>query len=157
MVYIENYNKYIWLLPFIGGILGVIAAVTPAAQLIEPGDNIIFWYFPLNIDIEDSIIFINDSFIALLGGILELLVITLFSTILLTTSLLVWKRKRKIKKIKLLWFISALFLILAPTLFWIIGSITQDFWSNVFPSIGMIVPYIGAVLTILAIFLQENY
>jgi hypothetical protein len=157
MVYIENYNKYIWLLPFIGGILGVIAAVTPAAQLIEPGDNIIFWYFPLNIDIEDSIIFINDSFIALLGGILELLVITLFSTILLTTFLLVWKRKRKIKKIKLLWFISALFLILAPTLFWIIGSITQDFWSNVFPSIGMIVPYIGAVLTILAIFLQENY
>ncbi|TXT64834.1 MAG: membrane protein of unknown function [Promethearchaeota archaeon] len=157
MVYIENYNKYIWLLPFIGGILGVIAAVTPAAQLIEPGDNIIFWYFPLNIDIEDSIIFINDSFIALLGGILELLVITLFSTILLTTSLLVWKRKWKIKKIKLLWFISALFLILAPTLFWIIGSITQDFWSNVFPSIGMIVPYIGAVLTILAIFLQENY
>jgi hypothetical protein len=157
MVFKEHFKKYLWLLPFIGGILGVIAAVAPAAQLIEPGDNVIFWYFPLNIDLEDSIIFINDSTVALIGGILELVVIALISIILLSTSLLVWKRKWKIKIIKLLWLISAVFLILAPSLFWIIGSLTQDFWSNVYPSIGMIVPYIGAVLAISALFLQENY
>ncbi|MBD3212765.1 MAG: hypothetical protein GF311_09155 [Candidatus Lokiarchaeota archaeon] len=46
---------------------------------------------------------------------------------------------------------------MAPSLFWIIGSLTQDFWSNVYPSIGMILPYIGAVLAISALFLQENY
>jgi len=126
MVDLQKLKPHIWVFPFLAGIFGILAVSIPVAQNYDlaNNDNVIFWYFPFNIDFFENDIFINTRPLPLIGGILEMVILIIGSVILLLTSLLVWKKKWNLKFIRIFWLISIIILVFVPTALWIIGALT---------------------------------
>jgi len=150
-------KKYLWAIPFISAIFGIIALLTPVAYQYYGSDSLYVWYWALNVIPEIGEIWFNDSPLALIGGILETIVILFAVIVLLYTGLNVRKGLSSLKRMKVLWIICGILLLISP-IGYIIGAVIyqSNFWEFYFVGFGIISSFIAAGLAILQIFVYRK-
>jgi len=162
-------KKYIWIFAFMGGIISLIALLTPAAGLNyrSPSfDNDFYlWMFNLffshrfEAGIHTTRIEFDTHLISLIPSIICSLLITISSIITIITAN---KYRKGVLNTKISWLISAIVIIIATIIWMIMMEISRkvlyghEFWGILYPSFGVIGPFIGASLEIVAFILMKK-
>ncbi len=170
MVEIKN---YIWIIPLIGGIIILIALVTPAAYNYDYSGFYYIWswglfayedrrpfvdYFGKN----NKFIGFNDNFVILITSICSSLFV-LFCALIIIKSAIKYKKdtqeeRKTLEKClvpsTILISFSVVMVSLIEILF--INCYERSFWGSYFPGFGTIGMFIGAVLTIIGYYISKK-
>ncbi|MBY9013186.1 MAG: hypothetical protein KGD70_12505 [Candidatus Lokiarchaeota archaeon] len=142
---LELFKKYFWLISLVSALLGIISVFVPAWGGIEGSNLISVWYWGFYFITGWGSL--DEPAITIPGVVVAILL--LLGTALIFYSALSAKRKNEPKtKLSL---IGGILFLVAPSLFMITMAGLQDtFWLEYFAGIGLILPYIGGIITILA-------
>lgn len=170
MVEIRN---YVWLAPFVGGLIGIISLFTPAGTSDFAGYIVIdFWMWGMWVQtgyIGANTIFLSDIFSTV--GIGCSVLTLLFSIIIFITANQIRKNSKSIIDTRMLWIASGI-LIIIINITWAVfmtfmnyGAILNELYSDIFPpsyqynaliwlyfdfNFGIIGPIISGILAVTA-------
>ncbi len=150
-------KKYLWILPICSAILAIIGLLTPVAFVIYSEGGLFFWLWALNLRTNTGEVWFNTDTLAMVGAVLETIVIILAILILVFTVFQLRKDGKNLKRIKIMWLICGILLAVAP-IGYVIGAefYISGFWTNYSVGFGIIGPFIAAAITILAIFIYKD-
>lgn len=155
-----------WFLPIIGGLVALISLFTPTTYDKTGTELILIWMN--QVAVRKSLF--TDSFsIELLRSIIWLntlsilCAVIIFSTtsILVTTTYFYWKISKSYQKLRWIWLIIAILIVIA-TLTWIVMmeiaylDSPQNHWEWYSPHFGVIGPFIGAGLIVIGTFFVRD-
>ncbi len=166
----KEIKKLVWIFPLIGGIITLIALLTPAAYFIyrSPSFTSDFYLWMCNLyfshrfefGIYTTIIEFDTQLIGLIPSIILSLIITILSILTITTAI---KCRKGTMNINISWMVSAVVIIIATIIWMIMMEVSRrvlyghQFWGIFNPGFGVIVPFIGAGLEIVGyIFLKKT-
>ena len=154
-------KKYIWSIPLLAGILGLLGIITPAVYISMFATDFYYWLWGFVIFKtyppwvpEEYIGFTTNTTQLILLNISTILIIT--SAIILIVTAVIFKKNRNYSSvIENTWLICA-FLSIGAAIFWIMvvesptgGSLTpmppgMQFWTYFSPHFGIIAPFISS-------------
>ncbi|MFX0023178.1 MAG: hypothetical protein ACFE9S_12700 [Candidatus Hermodarchaeota archaeon] len=166
----RKFNEKSWIIPLIGGIIALVSLFTPVTTWNPPGEFSIQWMFQLGLRLESFLEFgLWRWDPGLLSLSIALSVIIIVCSITHIILIVIYRRsKRSFQKLKKYWILFAV-LIALSTLSWIImmelyynaSGYTHWLsylpnWQYYSPSFGVIGPFIGSSLIIIAFFIIKT-
>lgn len=162
-------KKYIWIFAFMGGLMALIALLTPAAgfNYRSPSFDSDFYLWMCNLffshrfeaGIHTTRIEFDTPLISLIPSIICSLLITISSIITIITAN---KYRKGILDTKISWLVSAIVIIIATIIWMIMMEVSRrvlyghEFWGLLYPCFGVIGPFIGAGLEIVGFILMKK-
>nr|MDO8115158.1 hypothetical protein [Candidatus Sigynarchaeota archaeon] len=146
------------MIPLIAGILAIASLFIPVAFRSYNDGAIYVWYWALNIDTRSPVeIWFNEDLLAVIGGILETVVIIIAAVLLIIASLSIKKGLNNKQLIQRILVASMILLIISPVGY-IIGAMAWDidFWTRFMIHVGLIGPFISAVLALITLILFKR-
>lgn len=152
-----NFIKRIWIFPLIAIIFAIIALSVPVAFRAHATYNTYFWLSALNLRTDTGEMWYNSDSLAIIGAVLEILVIIIAMLLLLFSVIRLYQEKLSEKLGKLIFLVAGLLLIISPLGYIILANLyVSDFWSIYTPCFGIISSFIAAGISILTIFLYKR-
>lgn len=160
----RNFKERLWIIPLIGGLVALISLFLPVTTWHPVGNLAIQWMFQLGLRLEPFIelsLWRWDPLLLSLSIILSMINFVSCSIVILLT--VIYKRKSKsFLKLKKYWLIFGIIITLS-TLAWIIKmEVFYNIWGgshwfgDYSPNVGIITPFVGSGLIILAFFLIKT-
>ncbi|MHA2007345.1 MAG: hypothetical protein ACXABO_09635 [Promethearchaeota archaeon] len=162
-------KKHIWIFVFIGAIIALIALLTPAAflNIRSPSFDNDFYLWMCNLffsnrfeaGIRTTTIEFDINLISLIPSILCSGMIIIFSIITIFTAN---NYRKGVIDAKISWLFSAIVTIIATIIWIIMMEVSRrvlyghEFWGLLYPSFGVIGPFIGAGLEIVGFGLMKK-
>jgi len=166
-------RKYIWFLPFVGGLIGIISLITPAGTADFAGYIVVdFWMWGMWVQtgyIGANTIFLSDIFSTVGIGCSVLTLI--FSIIIFITANQIRKNSKNIIDTRMIWIASGILIIIINITWAVImifmnyGVILNELYGDFFPpsyqfntliwlyfdfNFGIIGPIISGILAVTA-------
>ena len=162
-------KKYIWLFAFMGGLIALIALLTPAAcfNYRSPSFDSDFYLWMFNLffshrfeaGIHTTTIKFDTHMISLIPSITCSLLIIIFNITAIVTAN---KYRKGTFDPKFSWLVLAILTIIATIIWMIMMEISgkvlygHEFWGLLYPCFGVIGPFIGAGLEIVGFILMKK-
>ncbi|MFW9772166.1 MAG: hypothetical protein ACFFEO_08380 [Candidatus Thorarchaeota archaeon] len=118
-------SSYLWVLPFIGGLIAIISLITPAGYIVESeGNSFKFWIWGMWVSkLDRGVVAISNNIFLegtyLISGIISSFIILTTSVIVMMDALRMRRKKISIENKKNLWTWCGI-LILIATMLWMI-------------------------------------
>ena len=156
-------KNYFWIAPLLGGVLSLIALLTPATYLSMYGEYFYVWMWGLVsiklYDPYDDIYYtdtqLTDNVRLLIPSIICSIFIFIFAVILIASANLNRTGKKEFNELKRSWY-GLSFLSIITTAAWMISyeiiiyiEISQSFWNVMDPGFGVIGIFLGALISII--------
>ena len=159
-------RKYFWILNIVGGLITLIAILTPTSYNDYSLPYYYVWMNQIGVDVDPLAIYLlrEDVFLVAISTILALII---FSSALLSITLTSISLRNSLPFKKLQWKMIILALLaIASTLFWIImmesfyNEAGYNHWvatgGGYSPCFGVIGPFIGAAFVVLGSFARRE-
>lgn len=162
-------KKFLWLFAFLGGLIALIALLTPAAgfNYRSPTFDSDFYLWMFNLffshrfegGIHTTRIEFDTHMISLIPSIICSLLIIISSIISIITAN---KYRKGVLDTKISWLVSAIVIIIATIIWMIMMEVSRrvlyghEFWGILYPCFGVIGPFIGAGLEIVGFILMKK-
>ncbi|MHA2037865.1 MAG: hypothetical protein ACW972_01490 [Promethearchaeota archaeon] len=165
----KEIKKSVWGLPLIGGIITLIALLTPAAYVIYRSPSFtndfflwmcsLFFSHRFEMGIYTTRIEFDIQLISLIPSIICSLIIAILSMVTIITAN---KYRKGTIDINVSWVVSAVVIIFTTIIWMVMMEISRrvlyghGFWGLFSPGFGVIVPFLGAGLEIVGYILLKK-
>ncbi|MFX1280387.1 MAG: methyltransferase family protein [Promethearchaeota archaeon] len=159
-----NFSRDIWIFPILGGFFALLSLLLPCAHDINDYYSSYFWICGLVLSDEFSIYeeglsFIDNQIIQVTSFICTVIIL-LCGSVLILLAYRLKKNKEISKKTRRIWLnttillISAIIIwaIIAEIAYYISNELNFGFWYEISPGIGIILPLLGAFLSLTGYF-----
>ena len=151
MVNLTKIKEYAWILPIIASFFAILSLCIPLSY--NPLKNRIYWMTLLLYDFDTSEFLINPTELALVGGIIETIIVIISISLLIISSLSIKLEKMKTIIIQLLILVSCILLIFIPIAHYSVAAIYFSDWNIYIMLFGFIAPIIAAIIALPSIYL----
>ncbi|MBD3212582.1 MAG: hypothetical protein GF311_08235 [Candidatus Lokiarchaeota archaeon] len=144
-----DFNEKAWLVALIGGILALVAIITPFSWGIFPEGFIGWWMLGFVITTTDGFeIGFTSNIEIIIGGVIFTIILLVFGILIIIASI---RARSSFKKSNVyIWIISGIILLFFTTVVITVILVLADYFIVGY-MIGpaLIIPYIGAILALL--------
>lgn len=155
MVDLKKIKEYTWILLVIAAVFAIISLCLPLS--FNTFKNRYYWMAGFLFDLDTSEILANPSDIALIGGIVETLIMIICILILIGSAISIKFDKLSEKKIQLLVLISSILMLIISIAYFAVGAVSYDDWNAVYVmQFGFIAPIIAFIIALPCIILIKD-
>ena len=155
MVDLKKIKEYAWILLIIACIFAILSLCVPLA--FNNSLNKYYWMAGFAYDLDTSQLAVNPSEIALIGGIVETVIMIISILLLIGSAISIKLDKLNIKKIQFLVLISSILMLIIPIAYFGVGAVSYDDWSTVYVmQFGFVAPIIAFIIALPCIFLIKD-
>jgi len=161
---------YMWVFPLVGGIIPLLALLTPAGFLSDSGNTFSLWMWGLtSIRVFDGMEYIedtafSDNIFVIIPSIISSILIGVCAIMLISSAYTCKKELRGVLTIKSSWLTPAILLtistigwIISIELVFILGPTSMSFWQYIDPHFGVIGMFLGSGFAIVGYIISKYY
>lgn len=155
MVDLKKIKEYTWLLLIITAVFAILSLCVPLS--FNNSLNKYYWMAGFSYDLDTSVLAVNPSEIALIGGIVETVIMVICILLLIGSALSIKLDKLNTKKIQLLVLVSSILMLIIPIAYFAVGAALYSNWNTAYVmQFGFVAPIIAFIIALPCIYLVKD-